>query len=251
MPELNCWELFDAAVMAGSTRLLVWGPKGLAKSYHSMEALRQNNKTVLQCTLNDDIAVQELLGHYVPKGTKFEWSDGPVTRAYRDGHGLVVNELSRASGAVQDMFLGVLDDPAVSMLTLPNRENVTPGAGFRCFATANHSPDNIDEAITDRFEAIIHVTTPHPSLVLILDQGRPGLGALIKDSYADPAKSISPRRGLAFLKYSAGGLSDDVALRLSFGARHGEVGAALKAVKKYSAKPAAAMAILPAEASGA
>lgn len=227
---ITCWDLFDEAVnTAKAPRVLVCGPYGLAKSYNAQESLRRRHKVVAQVSLNDDVAAQELMGHYVPKGAIFEWHDGPVTEAYRNGTGLIVNEISRASGAVQDMFLSILDDPKVSMITIPNGEHVRPGEKFQVIATSNHDPSRMAPELQDRFDAIITVDRPHPSLILHINNQRDGLGTIIMDSYKTPAHAISPRRALSFLMFSDHGLEDGIALALAFGVKAKDIGMALKA----------------------
>lgn len=230
---MNCWELFDAAAsVATQSRILVWGPKGLAKSRHSQMILAKRHKTIAQVSLNDDIAAQELTGHYVPKGEKFEWHYGPLIEAYKEGYGLVVNELSRASGAVQDLFLSILDDPEVSMITLPNGEHLKPGKTFQVIATSNHDPNNMDEALVDRFDTIIEVDRPHPDLIKHLNGELDGLGNIVADSYKDPTRAISPRRALAYLRFVGSGVAQDIAVRLAFNGRSSDMTMALKALTK-------------------
>jgi MoxR-like ATPase len=226
--KITCWDLADAAVR-NAPRTLLWGPRGLAKSRFALDILRESHNETSQCSLNEDIAMQELIGHYVPQGTKFNWHDGPVMRAYRGGYGLVVNEMGRASGAVQDMFLAVLDDTSVSMISLPTGENVTPGNKFQVIATSNASPDAMDEALQDRFDAIIAINRPHPSLIEHLNEKRTGLGTLIERSYQDAQRSISPRRALAFINFTINGMKDDIAAQLAFGSRAKDVMVALAA----------------------
>lgn len=229
---MSSWEDFDAAASVDSeTRILVWGPKGLAKSRHSQTILGHHHMVVAQVSLNDDIAVQELMGHYVPKGDHFDWHNGPVMEAYKQGHGLVINELGRASGAVQDMFLAILDDPSVSLITLPNGEHVRPGKGFQVIATSNHDPNMMDEALVDRFDTIIQVDRPHPDLIKHLDSLLEGLGNLINDSYKDPARAVSPRRAIAYCLFLGKGVDGTVAARLAFGEKRAkELEIALKAL---------------------
>lgn len=227
MSTTTCWDL-TAAASTSAKRILLHGPRGVGKSRWAQDMLGQAHKEISQCSLNEDIAMQELLGHYVPKGTNFEWHDGPVMRAYRGGHGLVVNEMGRASGAVQDMFLAVMDDVSVSMISLPTGENVKPGNKFQIVATSNASPEVMDEALQDRFDCIIAITQPHPGLIEHIDTQCLGLGELILRSYQDAQRSISPRRALAFISFTADGMKEDVAAQLAFGTRAKDIMVALK-----------------------
>lgn len=234
---MNCWELFDAATSVDAqTRILIWGPKGLAKSRYSQMVLKKKHKQIAQVSLNDDIAVQELQGHYVPKGNEFVWHNGPVLEAYKQGYGLVVNELSRASGAVQDMFLSILDDPEVSLITLPNGEHLRPGKGFQVIATSNHDPDQMDEALVDRFDTIIRVDVPHPHLIRHLNDRLDKLGDVVRDSYKDPKRAISPRRALAYLTFVERGVAAEIACRLAFPDRFADIWMALKPLAKEAVR---------------
>ncbi len=231
----TCWDLADAAVSA-APRTMLWGPRGTAKSRYAQDKLAASHQQISQCSLNEDIAMQELVGHYVPHGNSFEWHDGPVLRAYRNGHGLVINELGRASGAVMDMFLAVLDDPSVSMLSLPTGENVRPGKKFQVIATSNASPEAMDEALQDRFDAIIAINRPHPGLIDHIEAEVEGLGALIERSYQDQNRSISPRRALAFISFTQSGMEDDIAAQLAFGKQAKDILVAIKTNAKTKSK---------------
>lgn len=233
---VTCWELSEIAVSAGASRVLIHGAVGLAKSRWAQDTLSKSHKKVSQCTLNEDIAVQELLGHYIPKGTEFSWHDGPVMKSYRGGHGLVVNEIGRASGAVHDMFLAVLDDPSVSMIALANGEDVKPGEKFQVICTSNASPEAMDEALRDRFDAIIHIDRPHPDLIKHLNDKRDSLGTVVARSFQDNKSTISPRRALAFIAFIEKGVPEPAAATLAFGELHKDILVALKAIPASAKK---------------
>lgn len=232
---MDNWKLFDTAINSktqdGSyTKVLLWGPKGVAKSTAALNAASETHQgRVFQVALNDDIAVQELAGHYIPQPDGgFQWHDGPAIHAYRHGHALILNEISRASGAVQDFCLSLLDNPAVSMISLPNGEHVRPAAAFRVIATANHDPSGMDEALADRFDAILHIDTPHPALIAHLNSRYPALGDIVLASYADPERAISPRRALSFLTFYAASGDIGISCQIAFNGRGADIAAALK-----------------------
>jgi MoxR-like ATPase len=77
------------------------------------------------------------MGHWVPNRVEWTFHLGPVSRAYQEGRILVLNEIGRASGSVQDFLLGVLDNLDVSSLALPNGQILTPATGFKVVGTSN------------------------------------------------------------------------------------------------------------------
>ena len=186
-------------------RLYLWGPPGVGKSRFGMDVLKTNFKNVYQVTLNDDISVQELLGHYVPKGNEFVWHDGPIALAMRDSEGaLVINELPRASGAVRDLMLAVLDDNSIASIALPTGEMLKPHAKFSVIATGNDKPEEcLTEALIDRFELILHLDTPNPELIAKLNKVREASGTLVERSYHSKANFVSPRKMISFLTLNA------------------------------------------------
>lgn len=225
--ENETWELLEKTARI-VPRIFVWGPPGVGKSYTAYKILTASNKTVWQCTLDEDKAVQELMGHFIPKGNIFAWHNGPVTTAFMEGHGLVVNELARASSAVKDMFLGILDDPEIAFLSLPSRDKIKRGKNFRVIATANNPPDELDEALRDRFDIIINVKTPHPAIIKNLNKRIAGLGDIVLSSYKDPARAVSPRRALAFTNLLNKKMTAEEAASLAFGPRYKDILAVVK-----------------------
>ena len=207
------WEMFDLAAKH-LNRISLWGPPGIGKTFGAC-ALRNHGET-LSVTLSEDIVAQELMGHYIPKGNEFVWHDGPVTTAVRNGYNVVVNELGRASAAVKDMFLGVLDNPDVCKLTMPTGEVVSPKDSFKVIATSNSGPEELDPALADRFETVIHVQGPHPELVDIFEKHLAGLGEAIMNSYSG-SEPISCRSALTLVILTQKGVGMEDAAKIAFG----------------------------------
>jgi MoxR-like ATPase len=226
---MNSWDLAEAAVRAGATRLLLWGPPGVGKSRWALQVLGEGRQhPPVRVYLNQDLTAQELLGHWVPRGQEFRWHHGPVAWAWLYGAGLVVDEIGRASGPVLDLMLAVLDDQETARLVLPSGEEIKPSLGFAAICTSNNPPDDLDPALVDRFDVILHVNEPNPVLVSRLNSALKGLGDVIRDSYADPERAISPRRALVFARFLKADMKPKVAASLAFGERAEDVLSALK-----------------------
>jgi MoxR-like ATPase len=190
----SAWELAEVAI-AKLSRVFLWGPPGVGKSFLAFQA---GKASPVQVTLAEDLTVQELMGHWVPDRIEWHFHLGPVSRAYRDGGILVLNEIGRASGSVQDFLLAVLDTRDVASMALPIGE-ITPAQGFKVIGTSNTNPDQLDPALRSRFEAEIHLRVPNTHLIVELDRRCQGLGAAIADSYLDPERALDPRRVVSFV----------------------------------------------------
>lgn len=229
----NKWEkLHKICTNQMLRRIYAWGPPGVGKSRFGMDVLKVHFPNVYQITLNDDISVQELLGHYIPKGQEFIWHDGPIALAMRDPKAaLVINELPRASGAVRDLMLAVLDDNSIASIALPTGEILKPHAKFSVFCTGNDKPQEcLTEALIDRFELEIHLDMPNPVLVEKLNKVRPASGTLVERSYHSTTNFVSPRKMISFLTLVANrsdALTEEEAAEMVFGVQAHEVMTAL------------------------
>jgi nitric oxide reductase NorQ protein len=218
------WSLARAALQA-SARVFLWGPPGVGKSYLTANA----GRPLLSVTLCDDHTVQELVGHYVPEGQVFRWHDGPVAVAMRQGSLLVLNEVGRASGSVQDFLLGVLDSPEVGGVALPSGDRLLADPDFAVVATSNAAPDALDRALRSRFDVEIHLPLPNPELITMLNLEIRGLGDALADSFRDPARAIDPRKLLAMVRLVKRRVATRSAAAMCFGSSAPDLLAALSA----------------------
>lgn len=217
--------ILTQAVKPRNAVVYVYGPPGVGKSYAAKEALVNgvgfNPDHAYQVSLNEDQTVQEIVGHYVPVKGEFKWAPGPVARSLDHG-GLIVNEIQRASSAVQDFFLGVLDSSDVRRIDVTGGIRLEGHDEFRVIATSNGPIDELDEALQDRFTAKIEITHPSASLVRYLNSQMDGIGDMVYSSYDDPEKAISPREVLAYL-LNASEMDESIAAQLAFGDRWRDV----------------------------
>ena len=164
------WALVERVL--GSERIdhvLIWGPPGIGKSYAAYQAGRIS-RGVYSIHLTQETAASELRGFYVPRGGELVWQDGPVVRAMREGARLVLEELPEASEDARSFLHAVLDNHETARITLPTSETVVPAPGFQVVATANAGPEALSPALRDRFDALLHVTEPHPEGLALLSE---------------------------------------------------------------------------------
>jgi MoxR-like ATPase len=162
------WKLAEKVLASPSVRsTYIWGPPGTGKTWAALNVGTGDGETfAVACT--EDMAGSELRGNYLPMGSGAVWQDGPATRAMRLGQRLVLSEPSRASDDALSFLYCVIESPETARMTLPSRETITPAPGFNCVLCDNCPPDELPEALQDRFETTLEIRAPHPDALALL-----------------------------------------------------------------------------------
>lgn len=159
------WDFVKTVLDCAAIRTVyLWGPPGIGKTYSAYNGGRAASG-LYSITLTEDTPASELRGQWIPQGGEFTWHDGPFTAAMRHGFRLVVNEVSHASDDVLALLYPVLESMATARMTLPTGETVEPKPSFHVIVTDNEAPEQLPEALQDRFDATIHVDKPHPDAI--------------------------------------------------------------------------------------
>lgn len=229
------WKLVSDCVNAAFTTFIEGAP-GLGKTFAGLN--NTENLNVYQITFNPDASVQEYQGTYIPTSDgSWIWRDGPIMMAFRYGGILVLNEMSRASDAVLDFLLSVLDSKDSAKITLMNGESVNRHSSLRIVATSNSSFNKLPEALQDRFEARLKVTTPHPNIIFKLNNSMPGLGDMVLRSYGEGNKkpTITSREAFAYAKL-VNLIGEDAAAHAIWGSQNPEIAEDVKMACNLSSK---------------
>jgi len=202
MEALASTTVFPSAVH----RVLLYGPPGTGKS--SVAYQMWPSATIERVTLHDQVDPADLIGQWRVTarngGTDMEWVDGPAIRAMRSGSPLVLDEVDSMSPEVKNILHAILDDRSIASLHLPTGEIVRPAPGFCVIGTTNRGPDDLPEAIRDRFDLTLRADTPAPGILASLPSD---MAAMLVSTYRNSttklwAPTVTARSMLAFSRLS-------------------------------------------------
>lgn len=212
------WAFIEKVLGDPHTRIVfLGGTTGTGKTYTAMRSGLGSRK--LYCvTLTPETPAAELRGFWMPKGNEFVWQDGVFVSAMREGARVVVNEIAHASHDVLALMYPVLESEETAALTLPTGETVRPAKGFQVVCTDNVSIDYLPEALQDRFDSVLNVTSPHPAAIALLD---PTYREAARRAFdLDEGRKVSIRGWIQVQKY-AETMGSEEAFRACFGAERG------------------------------
>jgi AAA+ superfamily predicted ATPase len=187
--QLTTWQVIEA-VLPVSRRVLLYGPPGTGKTWAACKYSLGERKTYVM-TMTPEMSSAVLVGHYLPEGDKFTWHDGLAIKAWKEGARLIINEVDMCSGDCETILHAILDDPEIAGITLPTGEFVRPKDGFQAVATMNGEPQDLQQAVRDRFPVTISVMEPNPEAIAALPED---LRTFAKETISkDKARNISIR----------------------------------------------------------
>lgn len=109
------------------------------ETYERTEAVRKTAQRIYESNDNVDFEkALELASHAVPQGSSFQWVDGLLTRAVKNGWMFVADEINAADEEAVMPLNGLTEDRDSRYLTIEERsEVIEPHPRFRFIATRN------------------------------------------------------------------------------------------------------------------
>lgn len=161
------WNLVDRVLeKAKGSNVLLYGWPGTGKTSAALKRAVDGVSALVAVTLTYDTPAAELRGHFIPKGHEFVWHHGPAMAAMQEpASRLVVNELHKVGPDAEALFHAICDDRDISLIRLPNGDDISAQPDFTVIGTANEPPAALAEPIRDRFVYRIKVNIPSPEAI--------------------------------------------------------------------------------------
>ena len=216
----QCWQDFDEVLKSGIDRVILYGVPGTGKTFAGLTT-QVGAGGSYKLTCSEDMTTAEVSGMFMPAKEGFSFLDGAGLRAWRGdgkvGGRLVADEIDKASGDVLSTLLNFTDTDGSARFDHPETgEKVTPLDGYSVVMTTNlENPDDLQQALRDRFPVAIEITAPHPDALRRLPQSlwEPA-NAMIS---AEPHRRVSLRAFYAFVTMTENGVGWERAATLAFG----------------------------------
>jgi nitric oxide reductase NorQ protein len=116
--------------------LMLKGPTGCGKSRFVAHMAARLGRPLVTVAAHDDTSAVDLVGRYIVEGGETRWSDGPVTRAVRQGAILYVDEVAEARSDVV-VVLHPLADHRRTLFVDRRDEELEAAPGFMLVVSFN------------------------------------------------------------------------------------------------------------------
>lgn len=128
-------QVFEAAHKA-KLPVLLKGPTGCGKTRFVRHMAQRLGLKLVTVSCNEDTSATDLLGRHLLLGGETRWTDGPVTRAMREGSLLYLDEIAEARADAIVAIHSVTDDRRELFLDRTG-ETLQAGPEFICVASYN------------------------------------------------------------------------------------------------------------------
>ena len=109
LPHSDECDVFTAAY-ANRLPLLLKGPTGCGKTRFVAHMAARLGRPLYTVACHDDLSAADLIGRYLLKGGETVWTDGPLTRAVREGAICYLDEVVEARKDVTVVLHPLTDD---------------------------------------------------------------------------------------------------------------------------------------------
>jgi len=163
-------DLINYIGMAKPYPVILMGPAGCGKTQAVEHYIKKNNLSVQHIGCHPGLDVLDITGGYTPKAGNdgqptIKWLDGPYTKAAKEGHVMLLDEITRLNQQHIGKLMSSLDE--TRLLTNPEsgEETIKIHKDFHVIMTANppamgYNTVNLDEALKSRAMIYKYIENP-------------------------------------------------------------------------------------------
>lgn len=196
-PNGNECALFETA-WTRQLPLLLKGPTGCGKTRFVAHMAAKLGLPLTTVSCHDDLTAADLTGRYLLKGGDTVWSDGPLTRAVRDGGICYLDEVVEARKDVAVVLHPLTDDRRILPLERTGEELAAP-VSFMLVVSYNPGYQNLLKALKpstrQRFVAIEFDFLPREREIEVVS-AESGLDATSVAPLVDLARRLRALKGV-------------------------------------------------------
>lgn len=155
-------DIFDTVHRAFEKNfaMLLVGDTGTGKTSLVKQEAEARGRTFTRINLNGQTDTADILGKWLIKNQQTVWQDGLMTKAVREGHTLLLDEVNACPAEVLFALHGLLEDHRYLVLNEKDGEIVPAHPDFRIFATMNPSDGyegtrELNRAFLSRFKIVL------------------------------------------------------------------------------------------------
>lgn len=141
LPQADEVAVFEAAAR-NDLPVLLKGPTGCGKTRFVAHMAARLGRTLYTVACHDDLSAADLVGRYLLKGGETVWTDGPLTRAVREGAICYLDEVVEARKDVTVVLHPLTDDRRILPIDRTGEE-LDAAPGFMLVASYNPGYQNI------------------------------------------------------------------------------------------------------------
>ncbi|WP_347266657.1 CbbQ/NirQ/NorQ/GpvN family protein [Paracoccus sp. (in: a-proteobacteria)] len=141
LPQSDEVSVFEAAA-ANDLPVLLKGPTGCGKTRFVAHMAARLGRPLYTVACHDDLSAADLIGRYLLKGGETVWTDGPLTRAVREGAICYLDEVVEARKDVTVVLHPLTDDRRILPIDRTGEE-IEAAPGFMLVASYNPGYQNI------------------------------------------------------------------------------------------------------------
>ena len=130
------------AAAANDLPVLLKGPSGCGKTRFVAHMAARLDRPLYTVACHDDLSAADLIGRYLLKGGETVWTDGPLTRAVREGAICYLDEVVEARKDVTVVLHPLTDDRRILPIDRTGEE-LEAAPGFMLVASYNPGYQNI------------------------------------------------------------------------------------------------------------